>query len=148
MILAPQSLPHVLIWGGKGGRLTDTATYGTGITGYNVEFKDSIVINGRVAFVHCALIPDGTLFVYLDTQWDFGSGPAIDTPAVVIASLPHDMICHLTNARRIPWACRALGDKMYRVMLAQNGVSAARRGWQWLGVRVYSELVARWKDKL
>jgi len=148
MILAPQSVPHILIWSGKGGKLTDTATFGTGITGHAAELKTSLVIDGRIAFVNCALLTDGTLFVYADTQWDFGSGPAIDTPAVVIASLAHDMICHLTNARAIPWGCRALGDKMYRVMLGQNGTGAIRRGWQWLGVRGYSTMVARWQDKL
>lgn len=144
---APDHVPHRLIWGGKGGQLTGDAEFWTGIQGHDVEFDRYVWIKGRRAYVHCRLMRDGRLWVYTDTQWDFGSGPAIDTPAVVIASLAHDMICHLTNARLIPWDCRAAGDLMYRTMLAQNGAGFMRRWWQYVGVRGYSEAVARWRDK-
>lgn len=143
-IKAPSSLCYDLIRGGKAGRLTAPAEFLTGITGHDASI-DYRRISGHL--VACSLSPDGRLAVRADTEWDFGSGPAIDTPAVVIASLPHDMLCHMTNLRLLPWSCRADADRMYRVMLAQNGVRFLRRWWQYVGVRAYSEALARWKDR-
>lgn len=145
MIRAPSSLSFDLIRGGKAGRLTAPAEFGTGITGHDAAIQYRRFAGYLVA---CQLTQDGRLYVQADTEWDFGSGPAIDTPAVVIASLAHDMICHLTNARLIPWSCRAQGDAMYRTMLEQNGTGFLRRWWQYAGVRGYSETVARWRDRI
>lgn len=138
VIRAPDYVNYALIWNGRGGRLRSPAIFQTGIP-FAAEF--------RTDTVSCALAADGTLNIDVGTEWDFGSGPAVDTPAVVIASLAHDMICHLTNYRLIPWQCRAMGDRMYRVMLEQNGAGLVRRGVHWIGVRGYSELIARWRDK-
>ena len=148
MIIAPQAVPYTLIWGGNGARLTEDVTYGTGIAGHKAYLRDYMVVGGHAAKVECALLEDGNLIVYAGTEWDFGSGPAIDTPSVIIASLAHDMICHLTNKRLIPWSCRAQGDRMYREMLKQNGTCITRQWRHYIGVRLYSELVARWKDRL
>lgn len=147
MIRAPNHVNYELIWNGEGGRLTSDATFDTGITGYHVQFNRHVVVDGRVARAICELFEDGVLIVRTGTEYDFGSGPAIDTPSVVIASLAHDMICHLTNARLLPWSCRSLGDTMYRVMLGQNGTGFARRCRHFIGVRLYSELIARWRDR-
>jgi len=150
MILAPTHVPYDLIWDGRGGRLREDVTFGTGILGHAAYFRDYVYLRSvkRVAKVEGALLVTGELIVYAGTEYDFGSGPAVDTPAVVIASLAHDMICHLTNARAIPWACRAMGDRMYREMMRQNGAGFVRRWGHWLGVRGYSELIARWRDRL
>lgn len=147
VIRAPDAAPNRLIWNGRGGELTADVEYWTGITGHRLDFARVVATKYGPAWVDCSLFDDGRLAVRTGTQWDFGSGPAVDTPAVVIASLAHDMICHLTNYRLIPWQCRAMGDRMYRVMLEQNGAGLVRRGVHWIGVRGYSELIARWRDK-
>jgi hypothetical protein len=92
----------------------------------------------------CRLTEVGTLHVFAGVHWDFGSGPAVDTPAVVKASLAHDCLCWMTDTGRLPWECRAIADKVYRELLQQYGCPWFRRWYQWAGVRAYSKTVAYW----
>jgi hypothetical protein len=96
----------------------------------------------------CRLAQNGCLHVFAGFTWDFGSGPAIDTPAVVRASLAHDALCLLTDRGLIPWECRAEADKYYRDTLKRYGTGFARRWYHWAGVRAYSKTIAYWsRDK-
>lgn len=119
------------------GRLLSDYTYKTPIVGFEAEID--------TPRLRCRLYKDGTLECYRDTEWDFGSG-AIDTPAMVIASLPHDMGCHLTNRRLIPWSCRAQFDAYFRQILTDCGNGLWRYA-RWAGVSLYSQFIARWRDK-
>lgn len=140
--------------------LSDVESH-TPIYGYEAEIE--------LPASRCRLVKTGTLRTFAGFVWDFGSGPAIDTPAVIRASLDHDALCLLTDKGLIPWKCRAMADKYYRDSLAQyspqiptlrqvvdsKGVALAqagpatfalaRRWWQWAGVRVYSKTVAYWR---
>lgn len=93
----------------------------------------------------CALLGDGSLVVFAGFLWDWGSGPAIDTPSVVRASLAHDALCRMTDTGRLPWKYRAIADQTYRDLLQQYGCPWFRRWYQWAGVRAYSKSVAYWK---
>lgn len=129
---------YELIKNGKWGRLLEDYAYYTPIKGY---FADM-----RLENFHCSLREDGFLVIYSDSEWDFGSGPAVDTPAMVIASLAHDAGCHMTNHRVLPWECRARFDAYFRELLKTNG-NGLWRYVRWAGVVTYSQLVARWKDQ-
>lgn len=133
---APQ---YELIRKGKMGRLLAQYRFYSPITGHQARIEGSTMA--------CSIDATGLLIVEPGFEWDFGSGPAIDTPAVVIASLAHDALCLLTNRRLLPWNCRAQADAYYRQLLHVNGTGFARRWWQYAGVRGYSEMVARWRDK-
>jgi hypothetical protein len=122
------------------GRLLSRYEFWTPITGHDARIEGSTMA--------CSIRADGLLVVEPGFEWDFGSGPAIDTPAVVIASLAHDALCLLTNRRLLPWECRAQADAYYRNLLRLNGTGLARTWWQYAGVRLYSESVARWKDRI
>lgn len=93
----------------------------------------------------CRLDQIGRLHIFAGFEWDFGSGPAIDTPAVIRASLAHDALCLLTDNGLIPWECRAKADAYYRHLLMVYGASKMRAWYQWAGVRAYSKSVAYWK---
>jgi hypothetical protein len=133
------SIHYELTHRGKRGLLLQDVQYPTPIIGHAAQIDE----NG----MRCQIERGGTLTVYSGFSWDFGSGPAIDTPSVVYASLAHDAFCHLTNRRLIPWTCRAIADRYYRELLKMNGTSLPRRWWQWAAVSIYSQGVARWRDK-
>jgi hypothetical protein len=71
---------------------------------------------------------------------------AFDDPAMIIASAEHDALCHMTNARVLPWKVRAMADKRLRERLKEAG-GTEWRWFRWIGVSLYSQLIARWKDK-
>lgn len=129
---------YELIEGGRRGRLLEDEVFTESITGYSVKFSDPDM--------RCALHPSGTLVVFSGSVWDFGSW-AIDTPAMVIASLEHDAICNMTNARLLPWSARMKGDKNFWKRLGDNGATISRL-WRTPGVMIYSQFVARWRDRV
>jgi hypothetical protein len=128
---------HYKNLGGKKGLLLSDITYQTKIYGHRVTFnRDGM---------RCDLYMDGRLVVYPDTKWDYGTG-AIDTPAMVYASLEHDVLCKLTNYRLIPWKYRFIADKGLWSTLGGQGAKVSRL-WRTPFVMAYSQLFARWKDK-
>ena len=131
-------ISYELIKGGCKGLLTQDITYKTSIIGRRVSFdRDSM---------RCDLHIDGRLVVYSGSEWDFGTF-AIDTPAMVYASLEHDAICNMTNARLLPWRYRMEGDKgLWNTLTAQG--ATVSRFWRVPAVMAYSQLIARWKDKV
>ena len=128
---------YELIKGGTKGLLLSDITYKTAIIGRRVSFDSDAM--------RCDLHIDGSLVVYSGSEWDFGTF-AIDTPSMVYASLEHDAICIMTNARMLPWSCRAIGDKGLWNTLSKQGATVSR-WWRVPAVMVYSQVVARWKDK-
>jgi hypothetical protein len=132
---------YELIRNGKAGRLLHGADYMTPITGHKAVIQD--FVDGF--WVSARLCHDGRLVCKAGTEWDFGT-MAADTPPMVRASLAHDMLCHMTNMRLIPWECRHQADKYLNAVLKQFGASYSRF-WRVPGVVLYSQLLARWKDK-
>ena len=124
-------------------RIDYTLDNGWGKLNEPLEFDTPI--KGYVARMpYVILQEDGKLILEAGFSWDFGSGPAIDTPAMVIASAAHDAFCVMTDAGVLPWECRKVSDKYFRDLLKSNGTGWARRWWCWLGVRSYSKTFARW----
>ena len=131
-------ISYKLVDHNRRGMLLETVCFGTEIRGHAGEIE------------HCCLMSDGRLYVRSGFVWDFGSG-AIDTPAMVRASLAHDALCILTNARAVPWKVRKQGDRLFRVLLKKHSppgiLSFASRWWRWAAVSIYSQGIARWKDR-
>lgn len=134
--------------------ITQTLFYKTGIKGVGAKLD--------AAGMQCEIFPDGEMALYPGFTWDFGSGPAIDTPDVVVASAFHDAGCYLTNRRLVPWSCRKLFDKLYRDILKRYSANLPTKGirnkariaWRfsrrwghWAGIRLYSSFIAKWRDK-
>jgi len=139
-----ESINYTLIRNNKWGRLRSPAVIDTGITGFTVTLDEPNL--------YAKLTPDGLLWVGAGTEWDFGSGPAVNTPEMVRASLPHDIFCIMTDRGLLPWSVRAKADKLLHDMVRDL---APKRKWhnplrywykvRWVGVVCYSQGIARWR---
>lgn len=118
------------------GRLLSDYTYHTPITGYAATLSTD--------HYACSLLPDGTLIVRALTQWDYGSGPVVQSGPMIYASLAHDMFCHMTDKGILPWSVRHEADKYFWDCLGESGATISRL-WRTPAVMLYSQLVARWR---
>jgi len=147
--MMPTSLARInyeLIRKNRWGRLLEPVELYTDIKGHTAEL--------RTIDAQADLHDDGRLYIYAGTEWDFGSGPAVNTPEMVRASLVHDIFCHMTNYRLVPWEVRWQGDRLFRQHIKKY---APKRRWfnpmrywhvpRWVAVASYSQGIARWKDK-
>ena len=112
------------------GVLTEPFTYNTDIKGASAS----------TLFIEIDY--DGALTIGEGYEWDFGSGPAIDTPDMVVASLVHDAGCDLTIEGAIPWEYRREFDREFRRVLKRYGTPLIRRWYCWLAVR-YDAIVLK-----
>ena len=129
------------------GHLDADITFETPIVGY----RAALDVEGR----RCLLMEDGKLTIYEGFIWDYASGPVVQTTGMKIASLAHDALCHLTNYRKVPWHQRRIADKYFRELLIEYGMSGTiaspvkhlRSWYSWAGIRLYSSLFAKWRDR-
>lgn len=113
------------------GRVRETTTFHTPIKGYDIQHN------------RCHLRPSGMLLVLTGFEWDFGSGPATDTPEVVIASMAHDAICNMVNDEQLPPEARVVADKFYEDVLKEQGVGWIRRKIHYLILKLFTWIKQR-----
>jgi len=99
-------------------------------------FRHETTIYGQEAYTsHIRLASNGTIVLLTGYVWDFGSGPAIDTPDMVYASIVHDALYELMALGRLPWGLRKGVDKHFVDMLKEAGMPWWRRAWVYAAVR-------------
>ena len=113
------------------GELLERATYITQVKGCRARHK------------YFRIDYDGVLVVSAGYQWDFGSGPAIDTPVMVAASCAHDALYQAISEGHIPKDCRRAADLTFREILKEGGVGVIRRNYCYLAVRLIGWLFTR-----
>ena len=86
------------------------------------------------------LDPDGRLAIRAGYSWDGASGPAIDTPNIMVASLAHDALYQLISEGHLPKRCRRAADLTLRKLCERAGMGAFRRWYVWLAVRLFGWL--------
>jgi len=64
----------------------------------------------------------GRIMVKVGYVWDGASGPTIDTPSSVCASLGHDVMYELMRLRLIPDTFKAIADKWFYERLLTDGM--------------------------
>lgn len=116
-------MPQFQFYGSQRAQLVAVARYHTPIKGY------------VCAAPHVVLGSDGHLFISPGYIWDFGSGPAVDTPDMIYASLAHDAFYDLMQRDQLPWKERKAVDKYFRQLLKDAGMGPIRRTWVYYGVR-------------
>lgn len=121
----PRDISYTLVKKNRA-KLKERVVFDTGIVGHTKEVENASIVH------------DGTLVVDPGFQWDFGSGPAIDTPDVVIASLAHDALCRIDDRWNLGSGFRRKTDKCFRRLLKQLGMGWFRRWYFWAAVRFYS----------
>lgn len=111
-------------WASGDGVLVEEFVVSTPVKGYNC----------RTTYI--CLSNDGTLKLFSGFRWDFGSGPAIDNPAMVYASIAHDAFYDLIKLKKLPRSkVRATVDRFFRDQLLEANVSPFRAWYAWIGVR-------------
>lgn len=113
------------------GRLKETFRFRTDITGYKAFIKG--------ADLHY----DGIVTGKPGYEWDFGTG-ALDTIAMVVSSLEHDILTDMIEKRVLPQKLRKQIDKEFRNQLKYWCKSRPfERQWRWVRwrmVRIYAQL--------
>ena len=111
------------------GKLLHDYTFLTPVTGYSVSIQDATILSS------------GKVIAKAGYEWDFGTG-AIDTVAMVVASLEHDVFCDMVNQGKLPKRVRKQADKHFHENLKYWCSSGFERSWSWLrfkGVRLYAK---------
>jgi len=75
--------------------------------------------------------------------WDGASGPAIDTPTIMRASLVHDALYQLMRLRIIPQAFRQRADEVLREISIEDGMSVIRATYVYWAVRLFASGAAK-----
>lgn len=127
--IAPNTISYSLLEKNLA-KLEEFSVFKTPIFGYSFVYATE---NRK-----CRMKQDGTLVVFPGFVWDFASGPAIDTPEVVMASLAHDCLGWLVDNKMINEDCRKKADKLYFNILKEKQVWFIRRWYHYLAVRAYS----------
>jgi len=103
-------------------------------------YFDTEVIGKQAEGNKVLILKDGRMCFERGFKWDFGTG-AVDTPAVILASLVHDGLCNLIEDTKLPAAYRKRADKEYKRVLKMGGMGWLRRQWQYHGIRLYVRLL-------
>ena len=85
------------------------------------------------------LWPDGHLWIGPGYAWDGPSGPTLDTPSFMQASLVHDVLYQLIREGYLPSTLRELADTELRRYCLENGMSRLRAWYTWRAVRVFGQ---------
>ena len=110
----------------------------TGVGELIEDFTFHTAIDGASAQTeHIVLRTDGFLKLRKGYVWDFGSGPAVDTPDMVYASLAHDAFYELMERDLISRKLRKRVDQYFRKLLKSAGMPWWRRAWVYAAVRVF-----------
>lgn len=109
---------------------------GAGVLDADFSFNTPIVGEAAVLLSGVFLLKSGTLILRKGYKWDFGSG-AIDTPAMVAASLAHDGFCDLIASGALHPRYQRAADRFFLTLMKRYGVPLPRRWWCYLAVRAY-----------
>jgi hypothetical protein len=102
-------------------------------------------ITGHIGSIPCVTLQaDGMLIIAAGYHYDFGSGPAVDTPAMIYASLVHDAFYDLMKSDELPWECRKDVDKHFHALLLEAGMNPIRAWWCYWGVRLGYPVFSWW----
>jgi len=71
--------------------------------------------------------------------WD-GVTLGPDHSRLLEASIPHDIICQLIRAGRLPAGNQPVADALFRIVLIECGVAPWRAWWYWAMVRSFQRV--------
>ena len=86
---------------------------------------------------------DGELRIFAGYVWDGPSGPTIDTPDFMRASLVHDALYQLIRLGFVDDDQRICADKLMRKQCLKDGMSRIRAWWVYWAVRRFGSKAAK-----
>jgi len=110
--------------------------------GYKYQLKEPYVVDvgiqpkEGIETDYLALTVDGILTVKKGYAWDGPSGPTLDTANFMRGSLVHDALYQLMREGHLDGGChREAADRLLQRLCREDGMSALRAWWVYLGVR-------------
>jgi hypothetical protein len=85
----------------------------------------------------------GLLRIYPGYSWDGASGPAIDTPNFMTASLVHDVLCQFIRLGKLPVSARKAADQALYDLCIAAGMNWFRAQYVYQAVRLFGEANAK-----
>jgi hypothetical protein len=85
------------------------------------------------------LTGDGTLVIKSGYAWDGPSGPTIDTPDTLRASLVHDCLYQMIRDGQLPPYCKDIADREFYYILLEDGVDKFRANIWYDGVHLFGD---------
>ena len=108
---------------------------------YSVEIEIKPETNVWTDYIRLAT--NGVLTIEHGYSWDGPSGPAIDTKNFMRGSLVHDALYQLMRGGYIDRThARNTADQILKRICREDGMSALRAQWVYLGVRIGGALSA------
>jgi len=83
------------------------------------------------------LNPGGSLTIYDGYSWDGASGPAIDTPDFMTASLVHDVLYQFIRLGKLPMSARKEADQALYDLCIAAGMNWFRAQYVYQAVRLF-----------
>jgi len=109
--------------------------------GYEIDIP--ILPNRDIKTDYISLDIAGTLLIKKGYAWDGPSGPVIDTPENMRASLVHDALYQLMRSKELSHRnCRRTADELFRDLCKQDGVSTYRANIWYRALREFGKPAA------
>ena len=122
--------------------------------GYKYQLKSTYMVHTTikpkemVANRFTTLYRSGLLFIVRGYAWDGPSGPAIDTPSFMQASLVHDALYQLMREGLVDINYRKDADLMLYKLARQDGMWKLRALWTYWAVRRFAKSAITNKKKI
>lgn len=113
-------------------------------------FRTKIMVPKPIFTYFIDVIPNGDSSMCTVRQgygWDGASGPAIDTPNIIVPSLAHDIKYELMRKELIEQEWRAVADIELREDCISRGMSQFRADYIYDGVKSFAEYAADPKNR-
>ena len=108
------------------------------------EFKyNTDVTDNNINLPYIKLNKEGGLTVAQNYAWDGASGPTIDSPSSIRASLVHDALYQLLRMELLTQDHVIIADKLFRKMLKEDGMSSFRAWYWYRGLRLANGKAAK-----
>ncbi len=110
-------------------------------TGYKYQLRQNYVIETGIEIDEAIetpflwLNPNGRLKIQRGYAWDGPSGPTIDTRSSMRGSLVHDALYQLMRSGLLGVDRRATIDRLFYLILVEDGMWKWRAGWWHTAVR-------------
>jgi hypothetical protein len=113
---------------------------------YKLSIEQSIITNItgiEIDHDYFVLDTNGVLVVQRDYCWNGSSGPTLDTPSTMRASLFHDALYQMMRERDLSLDCRYISDNVYRRICLEDGMWRLRAWLHYKTLRAFGESSAR-----
>lgn len=112
------------------------------------QYQSSLMIGQLILSDFFSIGPDGIITACKGYSWDGASGPTIDTPSNIRASLIHDIIYQAIRNGHLDMSWRKEADKELKKIMIEDGASRIRASYYYRAVRWFGMTAAKNKKEI